>query len=245
MPEKNNPVAFCQEGIATFPDRLTELIGEESLRSFGRMIGVSEGGLRKYLPPGTSKPTFDKLVAIARYKNVCLEWLATGEGPKDPWPESFWFGDDKPAKTKPTISKVQHQDSQCDNGGTYIEAYGEFILGSKSIRREPVNRQWLSRRGFSTEHLRVAVAQGDSMDPTIKDDDSLVINLNSTTLIDGKVFALNLGGELCARRIQRLWAGGIELIPDNKRYGKQVVPAEDLERLEVVGQVVRIEKDIS
>lgn len=259
MTEKNNSVAFCHEGIATFPSRLKELIGDESLRSFGQMVGISEGGLRKYLPPGKSKPTFDKLVAIARYKNVDLDWLATGEGVKEPWPQSAWFGDDKPAQVKSTISKAQpisHSQPQSgldESEYALIEGYdiavstghGVFGEDTEVTRRLAFRRRWLNYRGFSDKQLKVVFARGDSMEPTIKDNDSLLVNLNSTAPIDGKIFVVRLGSDLYAKRIQKLWSGGIELISDNKEYDKQVIPAEELEQLQVIGQVVWIGKDIS
>jgi phage repressor protein C with HTH and peptisase S24 domain len=277
MPEKNNPVAFCPEGIATFPERLKELIGDESLRSFGKMVGISEGGLRKYLPPGTSKPTFDKLVAIARYKGVNLEWLATGEGPKESLPDSFWFNSDIDTKAKEQqahISKAADVGIQMwvetdwsdlerkdqlrrqrnfEEEYALIEGYhvavstghGAFGEGAEVTRRLAFRRRWLSYRGFKPEQLKVVFARGDSMEPTIKDGDSLLINLASTSPVDGKIFVVRLGDQLYAKRIQKRWDGGIELISDNKEYNTQVIPAAELEHLQVIGQVVWIGKDIS
>lgn len=60
--------------------RLREVIGEESLASFGRRCGISEGGIRKYL--NGASPSTEKLVAIADTANVNIEWLASGRGPK-------------------------------------------------------------------------------------------------------------------------------------------------------------------
>lgn len=259
MPEKNNPVAFCPEGIATFPERLKELIGDESLRSFGKMVGISEGGLRKYLPPGTSKPTFDKLVAIARYKGVNLEWLATGEGPKEPSPFDLWFESGPGAKVKEeqqTWNKQTaspRQDSAFDEEYALIEGYhvavstghGAFGEGAQVTRRLAFRRRWLSYRGFKPEQLKVVFARGDSMEPTIKDGDSLLVNLASTSPVDGKIFVVCLGEQLYAKRIQKRWDGGLELISDNKEYNSQVIPAAELEQLQVIGQVVWIGKDIS
>ena len=60
--------------------RLRDVIDEESLASFGRRCGISEGGIRKYL--NGASPSTEKLVAIADTANVNIEWLATGRGPK-------------------------------------------------------------------------------------------------------------------------------------------------------------------
>lgn len=60
--------------------RLREVLGNESLASFSRRCGISEGGLRKYLE-GAS-PSTTNLIAMADTANVNIEWLAAGRGPK-------------------------------------------------------------------------------------------------------------------------------------------------------------------
>ncbi len=68
---------------ARFVARLREAIsGFGSANSLATAAGVSEGALRKWMQ-GTSEPTRDRLVAIARAAEVNVAWLATGSGPKD------------------------------------------------------------------------------------------------------------------------------------------------------------------
>jgi len=55
---------------------------------------------------------------------------------------------------------------------------------------------------------------------------------------------VRLGEELYAKRIQKRWDGAIELLSDNKEYKEQVIPASELERLALIGQVVWIGKDV-
>lgn len=60
--------------------RIKELIGEETNVAFAHACGFSEGMLRKYLKGAT--PGGDKMAAIAKYRRVRLEWLASGNDPK-------------------------------------------------------------------------------------------------------------------------------------------------------------------
>ncbi len=39
-----NTDPFLRSGIGSFPERLTEVIGTQSVRSFAEEIGLSEGG---------------------------------------------------------------------------------------------------------------------------------------------------------------------------------------------------------
>lgn len=240
MSDDNNQVVFPSDGIATFPLRLKELIGDESLRTFAHMVGISEGGLRKYLPPGTSKPTFDKVVVIARYKNVNLEWLATGEGPKYPG--------DQPLDTAVAVSKDDFDEEYALVDGYHVTVstgHGAFNGDDTPVmRRLAFRRKWLKYRSFKPEQLKVVFAKGDSMEPTINSGDSLLINLASARPIDGEIFVVRLGDDLYAKRIQKRWDGAIELLSDNKEYKEQVIPASELDRLAIIGQVVWIGKDV-
>ncbi|MEO0356476.1 MAG: S24 family peptidase [Cyanobacteria bacterium P01_A01_bin.3] len=61
-----------------FPERLREVVGDQSIRGFARECGFSDTVLRQYLN-GQSEPTRPALLAIARTAQVSLEWLASGE----------------------------------------------------------------------------------------------------------------------------------------------------------------------
>lgn len=78
--EADQPKLSFRENEKKVDIRLREVIGDESLASFGRRCGISEGGIRKYLT-GAS-PSTENLVAMADIANVNIEWLATGRGPK-------------------------------------------------------------------------------------------------------------------------------------------------------------------
>lgn len=64
-----------------FASRVIELLGDETRVSFAKNCGFSEGALRKYLKG--YRPGRDNLVAMANYRNVSVEWLATGAPPKE------------------------------------------------------------------------------------------------------------------------------------------------------------------
>jgi len=61
----------------TFADRLTYILGDQSVRGFARNAGVSDTFLRQCLS-GKTEPTRTKLLALAATGGVSLECLATG-----------------------------------------------------------------------------------------------------------------------------------------------------------------------
>ena len=74
--------AHYQEA-GSFSERLAEIVGMDSVRSFAARAGPVRSGsvLRKYLS-GDSDPARQALIDIATVAGVTVEWLATGQGPK-------------------------------------------------------------------------------------------------------------------------------------------------------------------
>ncbi|HXE96783.1 MAG TPA: helix-turn-helix transcriptional regulator [Dongiaceae bacterium] len=70
-----------EKELGSFADRLKEVIGGQSVRSFAAACGLSDGGMRQYLA-GKSEPGLDALIKIAFVGNVNINWLASGEGDK-------------------------------------------------------------------------------------------------------------------------------------------------------------------
>lgn len=77
MNRTRTPRPTFEPEVGRFADRLAEVIGERSLRSFAREAGVSETVLRKYVA-GDSEPTRPALIAMAAAGNVAVGWLASG-----------------------------------------------------------------------------------------------------------------------------------------------------------------------
>ncbi len=59
---------------------------------------------------------------------------------------------------------------------------------------------------------------GDSMEPTLRTGDVIMINRELDDPSDGKIFVVNLGGQVVAKRVQVTGRDKIDLISDNKLY---------------------------
>lgn len=104
-------------------------------------------------------------------------------------------------------------------------------------------RKWLQHRGFSEGSLVLVWAKGDSMEPTIHNNDTLVINTDRKVLTDGNIFVLRYSDTLWVKRVQPR-ADSWLLISDNKMYPPIEIPHSEKHSFDVVGQVVHIAKDI-
>lgn len=104
-------------------------------------------------------------------------------------------------------------------------------------------RKWLSWRGFSEKDLVIVWAKGDSMEPTINNNDTLVVNMAQTRPIDGNLYVFRNDDTLFVKRYQEL-PSAWRLISDNKIYPPLDIPKQEQHQFEVVGQVVHIAKDV-
>ena len=224
--------------------RLKGLIKDESMRSFGRRVGISDTTIRKYLS-GETEPTLSRLVSLAENCDVNLEWLATGKEAK-----------------QTSVQGMLQKDAPCDCSSIEIEEFNEsFILipsyqvsvsaGYGSLNDDkPTKRQlafpneWLRRRNLTACDLAVVFAIGESMEPTINNGNTVLVDLSDTKLKDSSIYVLRFGENLFAKRLQQRFDGSVCLKSDNKEYDDQIVKPDELEQLAIIGKVVWIGKDL-
>lgn len=97
--------------------------------------------------------------------------------------------------------------------------------------------EWLKRRGFHAESLLALKVRGNSMEPTLYDGDTVVINRGDIIPMHGEVVAVNYEGECVIKRLKRD-AGEWWLASDNsdkRRYPDQ--RAENVATT-IIGRVV-------
>lgn len=98
--------------------------------------------------------------------------------------------------------------------------------------------EWIRLMRLKPAKLAAMRAAGESMEPTIHDGDSLLIDTAQTTVVDGKVYALWYDGGERVKRLFRLPGGGLRIVSDNPRFPTVEVPPSELEHVRVIGRVV-------
>lgn len=102
-----------------------------------------------------------------------------------------------------------------------------------------VHQSWILRNGFNRENLMAIRVKGESMEPTLYEDDLVIINLADKRMVDGQVYAINYEGEAVIKRLVRE-GGQWYLYSDNPspRYGKRSCHGGECI---VIGKVVKRE----
>ena len=147
-----NTDPFLRRGIGSFPERLTEVIGTQSVRSFAEEIGLSEGAVRAFLK-GRS-PRADDALAIARARGIDLVWLLSGETANGEWQalqESVAvYSTDKPEEKASVDSRWADFDEEyalIDGYHIAVSAgHGSFNDQHEVKRKLAFRRKWLKFR---------------------------------------------------------------------------------------------------
>lgn len=98
--------------------------------------------------------------------------------------------------------------------------------------------EWIRLMRLKPNKLAAMRAAGESMEPTIHDGDSLLIDTSQTTVQDGKVYALWYDGGERVKRLFRLPGGGLRIKSDNPAFDTIEVNPEMTENVRVIGRVV-------
>lgn len=198
-------------------------------------MGVSPSAFRKWLK-GEAEPSRERLVALASAAKVGIGWLATGEGPEP----DFAGSDRLRARNGGDTGELAH----------FVRLPRRATAAAAGVTSpsQPDDTEFLALRhdwvrsviGVDPGLLGLEVAVGDSMDPTIRDGNLLLLDAGDQAFAQFGIYVMEVAGERLVKRIQRRLDGSVVLISDNPRYERDFVPAADVEAVRVIGRVVWI-----
>ena len=113
-------------------------------------------------------------------------------------------------------------------------SFGEVL--EQDYEEITVNYNSLKDRHIHQAACVAFPASGDSMLPTIKDKDTVYVDMDRTTIRDGKVFAICHGGLFKFKRLYNLPLGGVRIVSDNAAE----FPEERLTAQEIIDQQFEI-----
>lgn len=112
----------------------------------------------------------------------------------------------------------------------------ETVVSSMTLERA-----WLGRTISITEitKLRIITGRGESMSPTIRHGDLLMVDTGITGITYDAVYVLNISNQLVIKRVQREF-DGLRIMSDNPTYKEIMMTFEMEDRLQVLGRVVYV-----
>ncbi|KAA8693636.1 XRE family transcriptional regulator [Pseudomonas caricapapayae] len=111
------------------------------------------------------------------------------------------------------------------------------------IKDITVHLDWLKTQGLSfsrIENLAIITGDGDSMDGTFRDGDSLLVDRGITEIRTDAVYVFTLDGDLYIKRLQRMTGGALRMISDNPLYPAIIIEGADLTKVHIQARVLLV-----
>jgi phage repressor protein C with HTH and peptisase S24 domain len=201
-----------------------ESAGFESARQAAEAMSVPPATYASH-ENGTRGIKIEDFKQYARRFRVAPEWLAFGVDAK---------GRDLTVSNFPSVPRYKARLSA---------GFGAINDENQEVADYiPFTEEFLFRRlgRSNTDGLMIAEAAGESMEPTIHNDDLIMIDTKHEGYEAG-LYTLEFGGEVLVKRVEK-FDDGFTLISDNKAYPHRHIQGPDLDRLRFIGKVVWIGK---
>jgi phage repressor protein C with HTH and peptisase S24 domain len=113
---------------------------------------------------------------------------------------------------------------------------GCFVLSEDMRDYYAFRKDWLRRVASSPRSVVLMRVQGRSMDPTIQDGDTVMIDTGRCDIKEGMIYALRVDSTVMIKRLSFRLGGKVRIISDNRQ---DYEPYEaDTKDLSIIGQVI-------
>ena len=123
----------------------------------------------------------------------------------------------------------------CLSAGAGAQA-PEFI---ETRYKHTFSNAWRIKKGVKQgEQLYRVQVKGNSMHPVLGDGDMVLVRPSDRVIVDMSTYAIVVAEQLKVKKLVKRRDGGLEIISCNKSYDTEVVPAEELDSVYVIGRVI-------
>lgn len=201
--------------------RMKSVIDTDMDKDVAAYFGIKQASVHNWRKRGTIP--YDQCVEMSQKTGVSLDWLILGSGSDEPI---------KKVSGAPVVdldyTEVPLYDIEASAG------HGSLFDDERVTSYLKFRNDWLTREGLHSKDLVAIRVTGDSMDGTLADGDTVLID-RSRKKPDG-VFAIRIGEALRIKRLQQMTDGTLRVSSDNPMYQPEHIHPENLNQVEIVGQ---------
>lgn len=206
--------------------RAKNIAGITTDRELSKIIGISSADFGNRKKRGTLLPL---LINWAANGNVDLNYLIKGQEEKEE--EKKITAIEKPSEfDRSKIEYIPMSDTALSAGGGAFADY-ESIRDYYAFKKD-----WLIRTVTAVKNAVLVGVIGNSMEPTIKDGDAVMLDVGRTHLYDGNIYALRLDGTVMIKRLSVRPNDQVKIISDNSLEHESYIA--ERKNIHIIGQVV-------
>ena len=212
---------------------------DKMIERFQQVIEVVANGNRSQFSKETGKassfatnvcqgrvlPTIPYLIQLAERYQLSLNWLLLGRGQM------------KLSKEHPTLqeglSEISRYEVQASAGSGFVAE------DHSPIENLAFHKKW-SRPNLNhgPDHLVLITVEGDSMSPTLEDNDLLLVDSNQQVCTREGIYLIRMDGNSMVKRLQPTPRGEIQIISDNSQYPTLTMEKDELSSLSILGRSI-------
>lgn len=211
--------------FGTFLKRLQEATTITSQANLANVLGISRSAITQ-AKKNDSIP-IKWITELSRLFNVNPDWLEKGTGPKILSPSNYLEAFQEVPKVKARLSA----------GGGSFETDPE-IGELYSFRKD-----WLNKKGQPKDMILMDIF-GNSMEPELKDGDTVLIDQSQKTILAGAIYAVGFDDTIVVKRLEKR-PNELVLISENERYPIMRFKDEEMNSVRIIGKVIWVCRELN
>lgn len=237
-PAPDGPVAGF--GAAQIIARMMEALGVSTQSALAEELGVSRGAVSD--AKSKDKIPAEWLLKLFRGYGVNPFWLETGRGSMQLDQRTVREGEVAEAdasgeRQAGEFDYVPMVKARLSGGGGSLETSAD-VVGYYAFRRG-----WLAGKG-DIRSMRLMRVTGESMEPTLEDEDVVLVDLSQRDILTGKIYAVRIDDEIVVKRLDKK-PGTLVLISDNRRfYDPLEIGLGEQVNVDILGRVIWMAREV-
>ena len=174
---------------------------------------------------GRILPTIPYLIQLSEKYSISLDWLLLGTG------KMYLDSTKKDFGTE--VVHIPRYDIKVSAGG------GSWTVDQTIVEQMPFQDRWLRQQlGRSADQMVLVSVEGDSMEPTLEENDLVLIDRQQTEFAREGIYVIRLDDMLMVKRLQRQPKGLIQIISDNFNYPPITLSSDSGESFDILGKAI-------
>ncbi|MFX0197382.1 MAG: S24 family peptidase [Candidatus Hodarchaeota archaeon] len=202
-----------------FTKRIGEALSIVSQNELASNIGVNPSAITQARKKGIIPDRW--ILQLYRKYGINPDWLEHGKEP------TFLKSSGDAESEFRQIPKVK---ACLSAGGGSFEVASE-VKGYYSFRTD-----WLSKRGAADKMVLLGIV-GNSMEPELKDGDTVLIDESQKSIIAGAVYAVGIEDTVMVKRIEK-HPNKLVLLSENKNYSPIYLQEDEIDKVRIIGKVI-------
>lgn len=221
---------FAEKEDIRVGERIDSLINLfETKKEASELAGVSVEQLKRWTR-GLSKPPFTGIAKLCAAQNISLDFIYTGLSPAHvEHPKNT----DTPIISDKDFALVPQLNIEASAGLGITNGDHELVENHLAFKKS-----WLKQHNINPAFASAITVTGDSMDPTIRNGDTLLIDTSISEIRDNGIYIVVVNGMTMVKRVHIKLSRSITLISDNKNYPDEEIVFDDTHQLRIAGRVM-------